>query len=208
MNMSDYLNSIKPLEITRSRRKESDLRTTEKEYDAYRSLEGTIIWGGNGTLPQASFLASNMQQTAPKLKVSDVIEANKMLKELKDMQPTINLNKMKMYMNKVEVWTFSDASFNITSGREYGQTGIITGIHARSDEEEKTFHIIDWTSSKQRRVSHSSYGAEILACSDADDRGFYIKEALKSITRVNTKHVLHVDSRGLFDTISTLHDGK
>lgn len=32
-------------------------------------------------------------------------------------------------------------------------------------------HAVDWISSKQMRISRSSYGAEILSCTDAEDRG-------------------------------------
>jgi len=78
-----------------------------------------------------------------------------------------------------------------------------------TENQERVFHAIDWASTKQRRVSHSSYGAEILACSDADDRGFYLKQSINCINKNdNIKHVLHVDSMGLFDTISALHDDK
>lgn len=209
MDMKKYVDSIQSLDITRSRRKEANDKATEKEYDDYRSLAGSLMWAGNGALPQASFVASSMQQTAPRLKLHNLTEANKMLKELKDLQPIIRFNKINATIKEIDIWTFSDASFNITSGRDYGQTGIITGIHAKGDGDNEIYHAIDWASSKQRRVSHSSYGAEILACADADDRGYYIKQAVKSITKnKETKHVLHVDSRGLFDTISTLHDGK
>lgn len=72
-----------------------------------------------------------------------------------------------------------------------------------------TFHIVDWVSSKQKLVSQSSYEAEILACSEADDCAFCLNHAVISISRNGRiNHVLHVDSRGIFDTISTMHDGK
>lgn len=72
------------------------------------------------------------------------------------------------------------------------------------------YHLIDWASLKQRRVSYSSYGAEILACTEADDRGFNMKMALQSITQDNKRipHVLNIDSKGLYDTITTLHEGR
>lgn len=41
--------------------------------------------------------------------------------------------------------------------------------------------MVDWASTKQRRVSYSSYGAEIIACAAADDRGFYLKMSMSSI---------------------------
>lgn len=209
MDMGAYTDSIKQMEITRNRRKESQHKATDEEYHEYRSLSGSIIWAGNGTLPQAAFTGSYMQQKAPNLRVQDLTEGNKMLKELKDMKPVIKFRKITSKILALDIWTFSDASFNIVTGREYGQTGIVTGIKVVGEEGDDTFHLIDWASTKQRRITHSSYGAEILACSDADDRGYYLKQAVNSMSnRDSTRHILHVDSRGLFDTISTLHDGK
>lgn len=209
ITMQPFMESLKPIELPRSRRKQSSEKATNEEYQEYRSMAGSLIWAGNATLPQAGYVASYMQQTAPKLRVHHVTEANKMMKELRDLDATITFKKMKKPAKKVEVWTFSDASFNIVAGRDYGQTGVVTGLIAYDEDGESVFHVVDWVSSKQRRITHSSYGAEILACSDGDDRGFYFKQALNSVSRRNDViHVLHVDSRGLYDTISTLHDGK
>lgn len=101
MNMADYLNMIKPLHISRMRRKESDQNATQEEYDAYRSLLGSLMWAGNGTFLQASFVASQMQQTEPRLSIRDITEANKMLKELKDMNPTLTFNNVDTDLEKM-----------------------------------------------------------------------------------------------------------
>lgn len=70
------------------------------------------------------------------------------------------------------------------------------------------FYVIDWVSTKQKRISHSSYGAEILACAEADDRGYYLKMGLRSLfPKANMRNEITIDSRGLYDTISTLHEG-
>ena len=106
--------------------------------------------------------------------------------------------------------TFSDAAFNICSSTSYGQSGFVSGILYRTRSgDERTFHALDWGSTKQRRVTHSSYGAEIVACCDADDHGLNLKHALRSVfSEHDFAHVLIVDSKGLFDTITTLHDGR
>lgn len=68
---------------------------------------------------------------------------------------------------------------------------------------------MNWSCSKQRRISHSSYGAEIITCADADNRGYYIKKEVQTILpEVRIRHELNVDSRGLYDTITKLHEGK
>lgn len=58
-------------------------------------------------------------------------------------------------------------------------------------------------------MSHCSYGVEFFARVDEDDRGYYVNKDVRYILgSKNTKNTFHVDSCGLFDTISTLHDGK
>lgn len=73
---------------------------------------------------------------------------------------------------------------------------------------QKVYHAIDWISAKRKRVIYSSYGADILACIEAKDRGFYIITAMRCILRnKKVKHEINVDSKGLYDTISILHGG-
>lgn len=109
----------------------------------------------------------------------------------------------------MNVCSFSDVSFNITSCQIYGQTGIITGLAFDvNGEGRRIFHQIHWSSCKQRRVSYSSYGTEIFLCSDADDHGYYVKQAVQTIFDDNNiKKELNVDSNGLYATITTLHEG-
>lgn len=123
MDMKEYMSSIKSLDVTRARRKQVTEKATENEYKAYRSLAGSIIWEGNGTIPQSSYVGSYLKETAPRLRIQDLTEANKILKELKDPQPVILFQKTSAPATNVEAWTFSDVSFDITYGREYGQTG-------------------------------------------------------------------------------------
>lgn len=50
------------------------------------------------------------------------------------------------------------------------------------------------------------YGAYILACAEAHDRGFILKQALLSLSPADTfVQSLNVLSRELFDTVTTLH---
>lgn len=132
--MDECFNQIKLLSIMRYRRKEVEEKVTQLEYDSYRSLAESIIWGGNGTLPQDSFMASHLQETAPRLKVKYVIDANKTVKELWEMRTLLTFNKIRKKTTDMNVLEFSDASFNIESGRKYGTTGVITGIHPKGSQ--------------------------------------------------------------------------
>jgi len=151
-----------------------------------------------------------MQQHVSSLEVEHIHQANRSLRELRNLRPVVTFRRPIGPILSVEVVTFSDAAFNISPGHLYGQTGFVSGIRLRSTKgDASTFHMIDWGSNKQRWVRYSSYDAEILACTDADDRGYGIKQALTSISpRDRFPHILHVNSRGLFDTITTLHEGR
>ena len=207
MSMDAYVTAIPFLFVDRDRRKEQGEKATQKEFKCFRSLAGALVWLGSGTLPQASCFGSLLHQQLLRLSVRHLCDANRIVKEIKDMRPTIRLNKPPQTIVKAQVLSFSDAAFNVTSSRDYGQTGIACGIEYSLSNGPAIYDMITWNSSKQKRVCHSSYGAEIFACTEADDRGFYIRTSMESIMERKLEHTLCVDSNGLYDTITTLHEG-
>lgn len=56
--------------------------------------------------------------------------------------------------------------------------------------EQDVFHLIDWAGVRQRRVYHSSYGAEILACTGVDDIGYNLMIGMSSIFRKQNFYAL------------------
>lgn len=211
MSMIRYLERLKPITMSRARRKQRTDKATEIEIKQYRSLACTLMYLGNGVLPQASYITSSLQQMVSRVNVEQLSVANEMLKEMLKLKPWIQFKSPlgPTPIKEVFVSTFTDASFNQTSSSGYGQSGIITGLRIEMEHGLDLYHAIDWCSNKQRRVSYSPYGAEVLACADADDRGFYLKSALNSIfTRKPTRNELFSDSRCLYDTTTTLHEGK
>lgn len=208
LSMGTYMRGVEYISLTHDRRRQTHERATEDETACYRAMSGALVWIGCAALPQASLTASLMQQKMPRLTVAHLVEANCMLRELQHMPASIRYNRPSGNLHSLQVVTFSDASFNISKSQQYGQTGFISGIQVVTDVFENVYHVIDWSSAKQQRVSHSSYGAEILVCTDADDRGYYVKLALKSLTPGDVRHLIMVDSKALYDTITTLHEGK
>lgn len=72
----------------------------------------------------------------------------------------------------------SDASHGLGS---YGQSGYLCGIRITDNTSEDLFHMLDWASSKQQRVSFSSLGDEILAANDGIDRGHALCSGINDI---------------------------
>lgn len=104
-----------------------------------------------------------------------VVQAYGELKKLRDLNAYI-LFKCPQEDRTPEIFKLSDAAFNISRSRSYGQTGVISGVKVG-----KIFHPVYWISAKQRRVIHSSYGTEIPSCTDVDDKEYYVRSALRDI---------------------------
>lgn len=103
----------------------------------------------------------------------------------------------------------SDASLNISKSSKYGETGLFTGIKFMVDgKESDVYNIIDWSSRRQMRVWYSSYGAEVLNCTEAVNRGYTMKLIIGYlIPRSAFRNALNVDSKGLFATVTTMNEG-
>ena len=211
MSMKRYVERLKPIDMSRSRRKMREDTATENEIQQYRSLAATMMYLGNAVLPQASYATSLLQQKLPKIRVEDLITANEVLKDILSLKPQIIFRSppSSTSITEVIVSSFSDAAFNHSDMSGYGQTGLLTGLRIKQRDGVDLYHAIDWSSSKQKRVSYSPYGAEVLACAEADDRGYYIKIGLMSLfPNTKVRNELSTDSRCLYDTITTLHEGR
>eukprot|EP00171_Calliarthron_tuberculosum_P007062 IDg7062t1 len=131
---------------------------TDIELKELRRVAGQLNWAGRAAIPTACFA------------------------EISKISPFETYKSPTKPISEAFVAGFTDASFNISASRNYGQNGFVAGIAFRQDKDCVTqFHVTDWNSSKQRRVCYSSFGAEILACAEGDDRTYSLCEAIRSI---------------------------
>lgn len=208
MSMDNYLSRVRPVQISRDRKKTPHLSADDREKSEYRSLAGVLLYIGQAVLPHACFVASKIQQKLGSLKVGHIIDANTMVVDLKKLRPALTFKQPKKVSN-VLICSLSDASHG---GHDeiYGQSGVITGLKVDQIEGDSTlFHPISCSSHKQRRVSYSSFGAEVVAATCADDRGYDLKLSFASLFPDRPlRHELLVDSKALFETLTTLHQGE
>ncbi len=205
VSMEEYAETINPLTLPKERRKQPCDQATIDELTSFLGLTGKMNFLGHGCLPSASFVASHLQQLTGNLKVEDLKTANKAFGEIRQLSPkllyrSVPANPSVMYVS------FSDAS---QGKQSYGQTGYISGILFQTPTE-LVFHVLDWHSAKQTRISFSSIGAEILAAASSADRAGLMIAGIRAIHNADVALplVLTVDSLGLHATISTLHEGK
>lgn len=198
--MEAYLRSVSFIGTTPARRKFREMSATDRETHGYRTPSGEMVWPGSAVMLQAAFFALSMQQKIPGLTVEHLVNYSAMLKSLMAFQAKIRY-RTRTTTRDVDVITSSDAAFNVSKNASYGQTGFETVNFFNDDA--KPMYFIFWAGFEKHEVRYSSYGTEILACTDADDRGYYIKMAMWSMMAIKPKHILVVDSTRLLDTRQT-----
>ena len=206
VNMNEFANKLAPFSLERSRRKQIEASANAEELHDYQSLAGKLNWLGHSVLPHATFAASYLQQQVGDLKVKHLLNANGVLREIKRWPPVLVFGRPKE-SKPVTLCTFADAAFPKIEGSVYGQTGIVTGL-VLGEGPDAAFHPLAWTSHKQSRVSRSASAAEVLSIVEAEEFGAAIRVAVQTITGRKVPHELNVDSRSLFDTITTQHEAK
>lgn len=90
--------------------------------------------------------------------------------------PVFRLNKIKGSVERIQIRKFYVVSYKISAGQNYWKTVTIARLFVEGTEGAYEFHILDCSSTKKRRVRHSSYGTEILGSAEFDDCGFYFKK--------------------------------
>lgn len=71
---------------------------------------------------------------------------------------------------KQEIRMFSDATFNISKNSLYGQSELLLRIYF--DKGHNLYQVLDLMSVERKGMCNSSYGVEILAWTEIDDREF------------------------------------
>lgn len=109
----------------------------------FRKLAGRQIWLDTGILPQALLIGYIMQRCMPTIKVEYLLEGNQMLKEIKLLTAAVYFKPSDEKIRIIGIKTFSDAPFNISTARTYGQSGTVSVLSSLTDEGREVYHIID-----------------------------------------------------------------
>lgn len=89
----------------------------------------------------------------------------------------------------------------------YGQTGFLTALSFLICIHGFTPLISQVVGRSVFDIRHMKQ--KFLACADANDRSFYLKSSRTSdFLEMEVIHQVLFDSKGLFDTLKILHDGK
>eukprot|EP00737_Agarophyton_chilense_P005823 gb/GEZJ01009699.1/.p1 GENE.gb/GEZJ01009699.1/~~gb/GEZJ01009699.1/.p1 ORF type:complete len:183 (+),score=5.03 gb/GEZJ01009699.1/:167-715(+) len=164
-----------------------------------------MMYLGSSVLPSASFMTAEMRQKLGNLRVKHLVDPNAMLKGIRALQQIIKYVRP-VGVKGATLITLSDASHS-TRDLAYGQSRIICRVQFITKVDDyPIFHPLYWSSTKQKRVTCSSFSRKTLACAEAEDRRFDMKITFtKLFPKVNITHRMLVDSKALFDNITNLH---
>ncbi|CAN8072610.1 unnamed protein product [Agarophyton chilense] len=155
LSLLQNMERLKPMELSKQRRRERDNRANDEEIRQLLSLAGTLMSLGSEVLPSASTSLGRKRNA------------------VRDRKPE------------------ADSQVYSTGWDRKGNTD---------------YPIRRIAGTKQKRVTYSSFGAEILACAEAEDRRYDMKTTFANIfPKIKIAHYILVDSKAIFDTIRTLH---
>ena len=181
VTMQTYLDDVKPIFITKTRRSTSDATVTGAEKTELMSLVGQLAWVARESLPQIAFDVSDLQQRFNVATVTELVRANTVLRQAKKLVLTNVLKFVPINLDKATFISVTDASF---AGQPKGSSQMGLAVLMSTGkilEGSDTANMIEWHSKKIHRVVKSTLAAEAAAMSFGFDRTFFAREVFTEI---------------------------
>ena len=194
----DYVQTVKPIVISRHRMNNKSSELSEKEKTEYKSLVGQLNWISTQTRPDIAFDVCEMSTLLKKATVSDLIRLNKIISRLTTDNIRLHYPKM-LDMNNCSIECFSDASFANLIG-DGSQGGFIIFLKDKNGGRCPIY----WESRKIKRVVKSTLAAETLALIDCAETAVYISHIMKELCNCVTIPVhCYIDNKSLVDVLES-----
>ena len=194
--MDEYIQSIDYVCVESSDDKSRAL--TETEFQEFRHIVGQINWCATQVRVDVCFNNCQLSNATSKPNVSDLLFANKTVRNLKSTDVSIMFTPL--LGNQMKLLVFSDASFaNLPSGSSQGAFTVFLA------DPQGNANILSWQSRKVRRVCKSTLCAECLAAVDAVNAAMFIKELITNINFWKSIEVLLLcDNKSLVQAVKAV----
>ena len=199
VDQTHYVKSLEEPNIDMNMRRRKDDPLSDEEKKELKRFAGQLAWAGNICHPEVCFDARMASQNIEEATVSDVMQATKVLRRLKNEPVTINFIPLRN-IKKCKLVVYCDAS-NPKKGEVTSQEGHVIFLV----DELGTANVIRWCSKKISRVVPSTFAAESLAMMTAVETAYYYKEIIEKIFGLKDaiKIVCFSDSRSLVDHLDS-----
>ena len=126
VDQMNYIQSIQPINTDRKRLKHKDLETNESEKHQLRALLSQLNWVATMSRPETSFFVSEISGVQSKSKVSDLLKANKILREIKN--DSLKIKFVKLDSSNMKHAVYYDASFANLKKMEAVKEGLLSFV--------------------------------------------------------------------------------
>ena len=194
-----YIDTIMPIDISPSRRKERLNVLSQEERKDLKRLSGQMLWVSSQTRPDSSFETCMMSNTGKHPRVAMMLQANKALSKLKKDRVQLKFPSLGDY-RKLSVLVFSDATYaSMDDGSSQG--GHIVFLRGVNNKVVP----ISWQSKRLYRVTKSPLASETLALCEGADAGFLVSSLVREIFNLPSLPPVqcYTDNRSLTDTLVT-----
>jgi hypothetical protein len=149
---------LHPVKLDAKRAKQKESKLTEEEVSLVRSTCGALNWAGREGRPDAAAAASLFSSMMTEMKVSDVLELNKAVDQLKKTSDMALRIQPLAHM----CWgVVSDASYaNARGGKTQAGHLLITFEQGLLEGKRVKTNVLHWKSGKLKRVVSSTLAAE------------------------------------------------
>ena len=142
----------------------TDAFLTELQHAQYLSLLGGVSWLVQTRLDIPVYVCA-LQRAATKPRVEHAVRLNRVVKWCKRKKAQLTYRKLSTPTRIVGI---SDSAFRKEDAKGLAMRGAVIALVERFDEHPGgACHILDFYARKQRRVTRSTYSAELNAASDA-----------------------------------------
>ena len=202
-----YGQSITTTELSIERKKQPESKLTEEEKKVYQKQLGRMLWLSGQTRPDLSFDTLELSTYSSNACVKHVKMLNKVTKKIAGGPKSLCFKGLDLQRDNISITFYTDASVGNTFTENGRQTQSGRGYLVFLTNG-KTANLIDWSSRKIKRVVHSAFGAETLACIDAMGAAIYVRQILSEILYGDPKSEVipikgFADSKQLHDHVHT-----
>ena len=160
--VSERMNEVP---LTKGRSSEKDSMATEEERAATRAALGAITWAAKEGRPDAAAAASLIASCLNSLRVQDILDLNKTIKEMKKNEK-MSIPVQPIALERLCFGVITDASYaNAANGASQGAFGVVCYDKELIEKGFGKANLMHWKSSKIHRVVNSTLAAEAQSLS-------------------------------------------
>jgi hypothetical protein len=180
MSQSHYIKQLKLIDIITYDTNKPEAALTPVQLTQFQSLLGAVAWVCQ-TRADIAVYTQALQRNAHCAKVGHVLKLNKLVRWMRRKECVLRYDPMP---EPYKILGLSDSAFRKEDPSALAMRGAVIGLVHRNDASASpsgTFHVYEFFSKKQRRVTRSTYGAELNSLADTYETSRVLSLTLAAI---------------------------